>query len=132
MRKARDFSVKFWLAAATLTLGCSDSNPSSPPPIRDIEVTVTTDGASSYMDTDGYTLSFDNQAGQSVSLNATVRFRSVSNGKHSLQLSGVAANCSVDGPNPRDVDVVAGAPTTVLITFTVHCAAPAAASPWDY
>ena len=132
MHRERDFTVKFWLAAAVVTIGCSDSNPAAPP-IRDIEVTVTTESASSdLMDPDGYTLTFDNHSGQSVSVNATVRISSVSNGRHLVLLGGVAPNCSVDGPNPRPVDVLAGEPQTVLITFTVHCAATTPSSPWDY
>jgi len=131
MHTARDFTVKLWLAAAILTLGCGDSNPAAPP-IRDIEVTVTTESASSDLDPDGYTLSFDNQSGQNVSVNAIVRFSAVPNGRHSVQLGGVAPNCSVDGPNPYAVDVVAGEPQTVMIVFTVHCAATTPSTPWDY
>ena len=131
MRKARDFTVRFGLAAAILTLGCGDSNPSSLPPIREIEVTVTTDNVGGAIDPDGYTLVFDNKSGKSVSVNAIVRFYAY-DGRHSLQLNDAAPNCAVDGPNPREVDVVAGEPTTVMITFTVHCGAMPPGDPWGY
>ena len=132
MRRERDFTVKLWLAATIVTLGCSDSNPAAPP-IRDIEVTVTTESTSSdLVDPDGYTLIVDYQLDQNVRVNETVRFPSVSNGRHLVLLGGVAANCSVDGPNPRPVDVLAGEPQTVLITFSVHCAAASPGDPWGY
>ncbi|HEX6626795.1 MAG TPA: hypothetical protein VF105_02465 [Gemmatimonadaceae bacterium] len=129
MRKARDFTVQLGLAAAILTLGCGDSNPTSPP--REIEVTVTSDNVGGDMDPDGYTLVFDSQSSKSVSVNATVRF-STSNGSHFVQLLGLAPNCSVDGPNPREVQVVAGEPQTVMIAFTVHCGAMPPGDPWGY
>lgn len=131
MRKARDFTVPLGLAAAILTLGCGDSNPSSPP-IRDIEVTITTDNVGGDMDPDGYTLTFDYQSNQHVDVNAVVRYAAVSNGRHRVQLTDMAPNCLVDGDDPRLVDVIAGEPHTVMITFTVHCGAKHEPSPWDY
>ena len=130
MRKARDLTVQLGLVAAILTLGCGDSNPTSPP--RDIEVTVTTDNVGGDMDPDGYTLVFDYQSGRHVDVNAIVRFTGVSNGRHSLQLIDMAPNCLVEGDQPRLFDLVAGTPQTLLVTFTVHCGAPLPGNPWDY
>lgn len=112
------------------TFGCGDSNPTSPP--REIEVTVTTDNVGGDMDPDGYTLTFDDQSSQHVDVNGVVRWPAVSNGRHSLQLTGMAPNCVVEGDDPRLFDLVAGTPRTLLITFTVHCGAPPPDNPWDY
>jgi hypothetical protein len=130
MRKARDITVQLGLAVAIVALGCGDSNPTSPP--REIEVTVTTDNVGGDMDPDGYTLTFDNNGGERVGVNAVVRFSTVSKGRHLVLLTGIAPNCSVEGPNPREVDVLAGEPQTVMITFTVHCGKAQDPSPWDY
>src|SRR5207247_3689689 len=51
-----------------------------------------------------------------------VTFTGLSVGDHTVQLSGVAVNCSVTAPNPRTVTVTAGA--TAPTAFAVTCATP--------
>ena len=83
-------------------------------------LTVTTSTGGSDLDHDGYTVSVDG-ANQAIGTNATVTFTALTPGGHSVALSGVAANCSVSGANPRSVTVAAGG--TASTTFTVTCTA---------
>jgi hypothetical protein len=121
------------VAAAILTLGCGDSNPAAPPATREIEVTVkTTVSGNGPIDPDGYRLNFDQHSVQSVGVNDIVRIAAVSLGTHFVQLDGMASNCSVDGPNPRPVEIAAAYPPTTMIEFTVTCGVPTTPGPWDY
>jgi hypothetical protein len=70
-------------------------------------------------DPDGYTFAVDGGAAQVIDLNATVELPNTPAGIHIVQLSGVAANCAVDGTNPRTVTVRAGG--TDEVRFTVTC-----------
>jgi hypothetical protein len=83
-------------------------------------LTVTTSTGGSDLDPDGYTVSVDG-ANQAIGTNATVTFTALTPGGHSVALSGVAANCSVSGANPRTVTVAAG--STASTTFSVTCTA---------
>jgi Tol biopolymer transport system component len=102
-------------------ISCGDDNPSNPPTTGSIQVTASTTGAE--LDADGYTVTVDGAAGQSLAINGSVTFTNQTAGNHNVELSGVAANCTVAGDNPRAVAVTAGsaAPTT----FNVACAATA-------
>lgn len=118
------------LCVAIAILACSDANPTAP--LRAIEITVKTDGASADIDPDGYTLVFDSGAGQNVLVNDLVRYSAVHSGSHRVTLYGIAPNCTIDGPNPLTVDVVSGAASTLLVTLTIHCSASIPPGPWDY
>ena len=125
------FLAKFSpLCVAIGILACGDSNPTAP--LRAVEVTVITDGATADIDPDGYTLVFDSDAGQNVRVNDLVRYSAVHSGSHRVTLYGIAPNCTIDGPNPLTVQVVSGEPQTLLVTLTVHCSASIPTGPWDY
>ena len=121
--------------AASLTLGCDDSNgPAAPvPPTGAIEITVSTASAVSDIDPDGYTLSIDGGPGQPVAVNGAVRIGALPNGKHLVRLDGLAANCSVDGANPLSVDVIAEN-TALPVSFSVSCTVQiyGGQGDWDY
>jgi PKD domain-containing protein len=85
-----------------------------------LNVTTTTTGSS--VDPDGYTVSVDGGAPQAIGINTTLTFNSLSAGNHSVQLAGVAANCTLSGSNPRTVSVPSGG--TVTTTFSVSCVTP--------
>ncbi len=86
-----------------------------------LTVTTATSGASGDLDPDGYTVSVDGgAASQPIPDNGSVTFTGPA-GDHTVALSGVAANCSVGGANPRTVTVPSGG--TVSTTFSVTCAA---------
>jgi len=57
-----------------------------------------------------------------MGVNETVTLTLISVGTHSVELSGVAQNCQVSGPNPQSVNVTAGA--TASVTFNVACSTP--------
>ena len=85
----------------------------------DGSLTVTTSTTGSNLDPDGYTVSVDGgAASQPIATSGSVTFTGPS-GDHSIALTGVAANCSVGGANPRTVNVPAGA--TATTTFAVSC-----------
>ncbi len=88
-----------------------------------IEVTTSTgDNA----DADGYSLVLDGRDVQPISANATVTLSAVSAGTHLVGLSGIAANCLVEGDNPRAVAVTPGA--TAQVALAVACEPPPAAT----
>ena len=84
-----------------------------------ILVITTTTGAA--LDADGYAVSVD-EAAQEIEINDELSINGVTPGSHSVALSGVAANCTLDGTNPRIVTVDPGTPTEV--DFNVSCAPP--------
>lgn len=70
-------------------------------------------------DTDGFQLTIDGSDALLLEANSRVFLTGLSEGTHQLQLLGIAANCSVEGTNPRSVDVGAGERSE--ITFTITC-----------
>ena len=109
------------LGVALLALGCGGSD-STGPSIGNVQVTASTTGAD--LDPDGYTVAVDGGAGRSLAVNGTVTFSQLSAGDHTVTLSGIAANCTPSGQNPRTVAVSAGAAAQTV--FQVACAQPAA------
>ena len=129
-------SKRSWLVLALIgglvawQAGCSgsDAGPSDPGPNPDpdpepttgfIQVSTTTTGAE--LDPDGYTASLDGNSERSIGLNGVITFTDVSTGEHQVDLSGLAANCSVSGVNPATASVAAGA--TAAASFAVVCEA---------
>ena len=84
-------------------------------------LTVTTNTTGSNLDPDGYTVVVDGSQSQAIGINSSVTFSGLSPGNHSVQLNGLAQNCTVSS-NPRTVSITAG--TTATTTFTVSCTAP--------
>src|SRR5438105_2791135 len=77
-------------AAATFTIACT------PPPPTTGSITVTTSTSGSDLDPDGYTVTVDGGASQSIVTNSGssgVTFTNLPATNHSVVLSGVAANC---------------------------------------
>ncbi|MEZ4416212.1 MAG: hypothetical protein R3E10_10750 [Gemmatimonadota bacterium] len=108
------------LTALTWGVGACDDEGPLEPTTGTIRVTTVTSGADP--DTDGYTVSVD--GGAALAIDTTAGFLvigTVDPGSHSVELGGVAANCSVDGSNPLSVSVVAG--DTALAAFSVTCTA---------
>src|SRR5437868_3313463 len=113
-------------AAAVLVIAgaCNDSQSPKPrallglPDVGTIAVTVTTSGSNA---PGGYTVSVDGSS-QSVGANGLATFIGLPPGSHTVRLSGVPANCSVGGDNPRSVSLIAG--LVAATTFSVSCSAP--------
>ena len=89
----------------------------APPPTGDLTATTSTTGSD--LDPDGYTVTVDGGQNQPIGINGSAPFPGLAAGDHSVQLSGLAANCTVSGANPQIVNVPAGA--TATAPFTVTC-----------
>ena len=71
-----------------------------------IDVTTSTWGLG--LDADGYDVTMDASTAQAIGINETVPFVDLDVGNRQVTLTGLAANCSVQGENPRTVPVVDG------------------------
>jgi hypothetical protein len=92
-----------------------------PPPVTGgLSVTTTTTGPSP--DEDGYTVTVDGSLAGAIEAEGTLAVSDLGAGDHLAGLAGVAANCAVEGDNPRAVGVVAG--SVVPVGFTIACEAP--------
>jgi Tol biopolymer transport system component len=117
--KSVSATITFGLAGAVLTgIGCGGDDVTAPN-TGSIEVTAITGGPEP--DADGYAISIDGGAPTVLGANGSTRRDGVDAGEHSVQLSGIAPNCSVQGSNPSSVTVAAGA--TAAVSFAVACAA---------
>jgi len=108
------------LIALSWGLGACDEETPTGPTVGAVRVTATTTGSD--VDADGYTASLDGGAG--LALPATggeVFFSNVSPGTSSVELTDIAANCSVTGSNPASVTVTAG--DTATAAFDLVCTA---------
>jgi Tol biopolymer transport system component len=103
---------------AAFSISCTGSGTGS------IGITTQTTGSS--LDPDGYTVSVDGGSGQAIGTNGTLTVPGLAPGNHSVQLAGVATNCTVGAPNPRTVAVTSGA--TASTTFQVTCGAAGSGS----
>ena len=107
------------VSALAMVSACSDEDDgTSPPTPGSLEVTASTTGST--LDPDGYTVTVDGGAGQSLAINGSATFTGVTAGDREVELTGVASNCTVAGANPRSVTVAGGA--TVSTSFDVACA----------
>ena len=105
------------LAILAFAAGCDETLISVSSDGR-IEVSVSTDGSD--VDTDGFSVTVDGGTARFVVAGGSVVLDSVSQGSHSVLLSGLAENCQVDGSNPRSV--VVGPDGQADVSFDVHCA----------
>jgi hypothetical protein len=68
-------------------------------------------------DPDGYILRIDGGQQQSIGLNGSLEISAVS-GAHSVALREVAANCNIQGKNPRKVVVSSGRRSSAEFVIT--------------
>jgi WD40-like Beta Propeller Repeat len=83
-------------------------------------IDVVTATAGQDFDPDGYLLQLDGVEALVLN-NAGIHRVSAPEGPHTLSLSGLSANCTLDDPEPRLVVVTGGQPATA--SFAVSCAA---------
>lgn len=83
----------------------------------DIQVNMMTTGDDP--DPDGYLVSLDGGTGLSIGINGSRTFQDVVIGDHEVEIAGVAANCAVQGSNPRTVTVNQDQITQA--NFSVEC-----------
>src|SRR5206468_6915811 len=89
-----------------------------PPPTGDLTVTAATTGQD--LDPDGYTVTVDGGQSRSLGVNTSTTYSGLTATSHTVELTGIAGNCTVSGQNPRTVTVATSGTTT---TFTITCAA---------
>src|SRR6184192_2827592 len=99
--------------SVAFTIDC----PTVPPPTGDLTVTTATTGRD--LDPDGYTVTVDGGQSRSLGVNGSTTY-TVTAASHTVELSGIAANCTVSGQNPRTVTVPTSGTTT---TFSITCTA---------
>jgi WD40 repeat protein len=87
------------------------------PPTGAMVISTTTVGPRP--DLDGYAASLDGGGGQAIVSNGTLTLPALPVGDHTVQLSGIAPNCTVGGENPRTVTVTEGG--AVPVAFPVSC-----------
>ena len=105
---------------ALVGLACGDGDNGTTEPVittGSVEVLLTMTGE--YLDADGCQVSIDGGDSRLLEPGGPVMFTELSPDAHSLLVDGVAANCSIQGQNPRDVNVVAG--QTVQTTYVIEC-----------
>jgi probable HAF family extracellular repeat protein len=106
-------------AGATLTgLGCSGDDIAGPA-TGSIEISTATRGPEP--DTDGYTVQIDAEPGRPIGAAGSLQSTDLSPGEHTVELGGLAPNCSVAGDNPRTISIAADG--TATVSFEVTCSA---------
>src|SRR4051812_36361346 len=108
------------LAGAALTgLGCGGGD--IMPPSTNGSLTITTSTTGPESDPDGYAVTVDGGTETAIPASGTLQRDDVKPGDHSIRLSGMAANCTIAGENPRSISLPAG--ETVTVGFELTCAA---------
>src|SRR5829696_10387018 len=95
-RRSRVRTLLLW-AAPLAWLGCGGGG-GTDVVLPSLSVTTSTEGVE--LDPDGYSLVVDGAQPQTIGTAATLVVDRLSDGEHSLELSGVAPNCSAQGENP--------------------------------
>ena len=103
------------LLSLALAAGCESAFSISSDGI--IHVLVNTSGSGS--DSDGFIFAVDGGAASFISSGGSVALDGLIPGTHTVLLSGLAANCAVQGDNPRSVLV--GGTGAVSVSFAVTC-----------
>ena len=106
-------------AGTTLDLAFAITCDTPAPGSGSLRIQTTTAGPDP--DPNGYTFAVDGGATQPIGVTATNSLSNVAAGAHTVQLSSLAANCAVQGENPRSVTLAGGA--TSDVSFSVTCTA---------
>jgi Tol biopolymer transport system component len=84
-----------------------------------LQVSSTTTGAA--LDPDGYAVLLDGSDRGTLAPTGSINVDGVAPGLHKVGLSGVAANCTVQGPNPQTVTM---SDVTTNVSFAISCVEP--------
>ncbi len=110
-------TLSFALCGMMLALAaCGDDSIS--PEVGTLDISVVTSGED--LDADGFTLVLDGVPGSGVASGEVVAIE-LEPGIHTVELTGVADNCEVEGENPREITVELDA--AVDVAFSVVCTA---------
>ncbi len=105
--------------AASLT-GCGADDPLVEPPVGFLNVSNATTGGA--FDPDGFGVRIDEGAAEPMEVNDSVAALTLSEGSHTVHLSGLAANCSASEDPVQHVDITGG--ETTRLEFAVTCTPP--------
>jgi Tol biopolymer transport system component len=86
-------------------------------PLGTLVISTSTGGINT--DSDGYSVAVDGGGGQPIGVNAGLTLTALPVGTHTVELSGIATNCSVSGENPLQASVTNGG--TTRVSFQVGC-----------
>lgn len=128
--KIRHLKLVLLACTSTLAIGCSDSAGPSAPKIGEVEVTIVTDGDKIDLDSDGYVIQLDDAILGNVSANESVAIHDLGVGRHLLQLSGLAFNCTLTGPQARWITIYNA--ESIRLQFYVSCHPSTGGDGWDY
>jgi hypothetical protein len=105
------------VAIGAVLSGVSCADNLAPPPTGSIAITTVTGGPDP--DADGYGVTIDEGSPAAIGTNATLGRDNLSPGSHTVELTGIAGNCTVAGDDPRTVTVPTGG--TSPVQFTITC-----------
>jgi len=121
MRVAQhDTSVTLIGLVIVMTLGCDRSRvlPTGPTATGAIHITVSTEGASSDIDPDGYGVMVDGKGPMVIGVQGALTIDYLVPASHFVNLTDLASNCAV-APNEQWVDVAAGG--LAELAYKVEC-----------
>ena len=118
MRSTRAF--RFGLALALSTVGCSDGVEPLANPAALYVTNLTTGGA---FDLDGFQVVVDGTGRYPMDVNDQTQTINLTEGSHTIELTGLAANCSAEGPMSRTVHVQSR--SAEKLVFIATCVPPA-------
>jgi hypothetical protein len=105
---------------ATATVAFSITCTAMAPTLGSIHVTTNTTGTNP--DANGYQFTIDGGAAQAIGATSAATVNNVLVGPHTVALSDVASNCTVNGGSTKSVTVAAG--QTAEAAFVINCTAP--------
>jgi hypothetical protein len=122
--------------AAMLTMGCGDSHAATAPSeqLGAIDIRVSTSAAVGDHDPDGYLVRINGGPDWRIGVNETRSIGPFRRGTYQVLLIDLAPRCSVDGDNPRSVEVTGNYAASSL-AFAVTCLPgddDSGAGYWDY
>ena len=97
------------------TIACVAPSPNA----GTLHITTATTGADP--DANGYTFAIDAGTAQPIGPNGSTNIGNVTAGTHSVRLSGLAGNCSVQADNPQSLTLASG--QTGNVSFAISCTA---------
>jgi hypothetical protein len=100
------------------------------PPANSGTLRVITATTGSSVDPDGYSFAVDGGTTQPIGVQATATLANEPSGSHSVQLSGLASNCTIQGANPLSVTVPAGGSADVSFAITCTALPPVTGLQW--
>jgi Tol biopolymer transport system component len=106
-------------AALLVLLAACDGGGTGPEQPGSVQVTVATTGR--VLDRDGYSVSVDGGPPVTVQANGSATLPGLTPGAHTVEISGIAGNCTLDGGASRSVTVQENAATPLAVA--VQCVA---------